>query len=551
MIGKCIVVNISANPANVLRLLPNPAPRLRRRPCFYPRDPILGIERKSKSDFMQNPTIPQTADTCVTGIPGLDDVLSGGLPAHRIYLIQGDPGVGKTTLGMQFLLEGLRRGEKVLYITLSETLDELRQVADSHGWDLSGLEIFELSSLQDELEGKLESTFFHPSEIELNRTTEALLDRVEKINPSRIVFDSLSEMRMLAETPLRYRRQMLQLKQFFAGRKATVCFLDDRSSGSRDLQIESIAHGVISLMRTSPEYGIARRQIIVQKIRGIRFREGYHDLILKKGGMKIFPRLVAAEHYTSFERGSFTSGVPELDALLGGGLDRGTSTMFMGPPGTGKSTLAVKFAYVAAQRGEKSLFFLFDEAVDTLVVRAAQIGMDLEPFLQNGDIRIEQIDPAEISPGELTCRIRDAVLEDATRLVVIDSINGYMNAMPQEHYLNLQLHELLAFLNQQGVITILMLAQHGVVGILESSVDLTYLADTVLLLRYFESHGSVRQAVSVIKKRSGDHERSIREIWVGRNGIAVGPPLRDVHGILGGHPTFTRPESKSSGPAAS
>ncbi len=494
---------------------------------------------------MENPAKPPSSQTCVTGIPGLDDILAGGLPANRIYLIQGDPGVGKTTLGMQFLLEGIRRGERALYITLSETREELQQVADSHGWDLAGLDVFELASLQEELEGKVESTFFNPSEVELSRTTTALLDRVEKTDPARIVFDSLSEMRMLAETPLRYRRQMLQLKQFFAGRKATVCFLDDRSSGSKDLQIESIAHGVISLGRTSPEYGVARRQAIIQKVRGIRFSEGYHDLILRKGGMEIFPRLVAAEHRAAFERSSFTSGVEGMDALLGGGLDRGTSTMFMGPPGTGKSTLAMRFAYEAAQRGEKSLFFLFDESVEILVDRAGQVGMDLAPHVRSGHIQIQQIDPAEIAPGELAHRIRHAVLKQGTRMVVIDSINGYMNAMPQEHYLNLQLHELLSFLNQQGVVTVLMLAQHGVVGVLESAVDLTYLADTVVLLRYFESSGTVRQAVSVIKKRSGDHERSIREIWVGRNGISVGPPLTEVHGILGGHPAFTLPKSPS------
>lgn len=494
---------------------------------------------KGSLEVMENPTASQNTETCVTGIPGLDEILSGGLPAHRIYLIQGNPGVGKTTLGLQFLREGLRRGEKALYITLSETRDELEQVAESHGWDLRGLEVFELVSLQEELEGEVESTFFSPSEVELSRTTRVLLERVAKVNPARVVFDSLSEMRMLAETPLRYRRQMLQLKQFFAGRKATVCFLDDCSSGSKDLQIESLAHGVISLARTSPEYGVARRQVIIQKIRGMPFSEGYHDLILRKGGVRIFPRLVAAQYRNPFERGTFASGVEGLDALLGGGLDRGTSTMFMGPPGTGKSTLAMKFAHVAAQCGEKSLFFLFDEAVDTLVDRAAQVGMDLAPFIHSGLIWIEQIDPAEISPGEMADRIRKAVLEDATRMVVIDSINGYLNAMPREHFLNLQLHELLAFLNQQGVITILMLAQYGVVGTLESAVDLTYLADTVVLLRYFESSGAVRQAVSVIKKRSGDHERSIREIWVGRKGITVGPPLKDLHGILSGNPSFS------------
>lgn len=476
---------------------------------------------------------------CLTGVEGLDDVLDGGLPANRLYLIQGNPGVGKTTLGLQFLLEGVRGGENSLYITLSETRDELEQVADSHGWDISKLDVFELSSLNAELQGEVESTFFNPSEIELNRTTKALLDRVTETSPSRIIFDSLSEMRMLAETPLRYRRQMLELKQFFAGRKVTVCFLDDRSSSSKDLQIESIAHGVITLTRSLPEYGIARRQLIVEKLRGSQFREGYHDLVIKRGGLQIFPRLVAAsELRTSFEPGACSSAVDGLDALLGGGLDRGTSNMFMGPPGTGKSTLTLKFAHVAAERGEKSFLFIFDETIRTMVARAFKVGIDLQPHIDSGCIRIERIDPAEISPGEMAYRIRRAVMEDEIRMVVIDSINGYMNAMPAENYLNLQLHELLAFLNDNGVLTIMVLAQNGVVGVLHSAVDLTYLADTVVLFRYFETRGSVRQAISVIKKRSGDHERTIREIKVGRTGIIVGKPLTDLHGVLTGTPSF-------------
>jgi len=485
---------------------------------------------------------------CPTGVSGLDEILCGGLPANRIYLLQGDPGVGKTTLGLQFLLEGLRRGEKGLYITLSETREELEQVADSHDWDLTGLDVFELSAMQNQLEGKVDSTFYHPSEVELNRTTDVLLDRVAQTDPMRVVFDSLSEMRMLAETPLRYRRQMLQLKQFFAGRKATACFLDDRSSGSRDLQIESIAHGVISLTRNSPEYGVARRQILIQKIRGRKFREGHHDLILKKGGMEVFPRLVAADYRGPTGTESFTCGVAGLDALLGGGLDRGTSSMFMGPPGTGKSTLAVKFAHAAALRGEKSLIFVFDESLHTLIGRAAQLGMDLAPHLQSGCMRIEQVDPAEISPGEMAARIRQGVLENDVRLVGIDSINGYMNAMPEEHFLNLQLHELLAFLNQQGVLTIMVLAQQGVLGTMQSSVDLTYLSDTVLLFRYFETGGSVRQALSVIKKRSGNHERTIREIKVSDGEIQIGPPLSNLQGVLNGTPSILPSPIPSFGP---
>ncbi len=488
--------------------------------------------------------IPHQNPQCATGVEGLDDVLCGGLPANRVYLIQGDPGVGKTTLALQFLLEGAQRGEVGLYITLSETKEELEMVADSHGWDLEKINLFELSSIEESLKGETENTFFHPSEVELNRTTKALIDEIERVKPMRVVFDSLSEMRMLAETPLRYRRQILRLKQFFAGRKCTVLLLDDRSSGARDLQIESIAHGVLWLQRSSPEYGIARRQLQIQKIRGVKFREGNHDFIIDRGGLVIFPRLVAAEHHTKFKRESFSSGIKEFDALLGGGLDRGTSNMLMGPPGTGKSTIAIQFAMTAAKRKEKAQFFIFDETIGTLINRASHLGMDIGPYIKDGLISIQQIDPAEISPGELAHRIRNAVTRNNVRMVVIDSINGYLNAMPEENYLNLQLHELLAFLNQQGVITIMVLAQQGLIGNMQSGVDLTYLADTVVTLRYFESRGAVKQALAVIKKRSGNHERTIREMRVSKNGIEVGKPLTQFHGVMTGTPSFIEEKSK-------
>jgi circadian clock protein KaiC len=485
---------------------------------------------------------------CATGVEGLDDIIAGGLPANRLYLIQGEPGVGKTTLALQFLLEGVRKGEAGLYITLSETKDELEVVAESHGWDLSGINLYELSCIEDQLNQDEANTFFHPADVELNRTTQALLAEVERTKPVRVVFDSLSEMRMLADTALRYRRQILRFKQFFAGRKCTVLFLDDRSAGQTDLQVESIAHGVIMLEKASPTYGISRRLLNVVKIRGSEFLEGNHDFVLRKGGMKVFPRLVAAEHHTQFAPEDFPSGITQLDALLGGGLGRGTSTMFMGPPGTGKSTLALKFALAAAQRGEKVLVFLFDETVGTLRNRAAKLGMDLAPHIASGNICFEQVDPAEISPGELAHRIREAVLKRGIKMVVIDSINGYLNAMPEERYLNLQLHELLAFLNQQGVITIMVLAQQGLIGAMQSSVDLTYLADTVVILRYFEVEGAVRQALSIIKKRSGDHERTIREIKIDKAGIHVGEPLEQLHGVLTGVPSLLddakRPQSK-------
>jgi circadian clock protein KaiC len=477
-------------------------------------------------------------ERCISGVEGLDIVLAGGLPKNRLYLLKGDPGVGKTTLAMQFLLEGIKNGETGLYITLSETKDEIMVVAESHGWDLTGIHLFELSMIEEKIWNETESTFFHPSEIELNRTVSALTDEVIRVNPARVVFDSLSELRMLADTPLRYRRQILHLKQFFAGRACTCLVLDDRSSNSSDLQVESIAHGVLSLTCSPSGYGVAQRQLRVIKIRGSKFMEGTHDLILKRGGVEIFPRLVMTESLPEFVREDFSSGISQLDLLLGGGLGRGTSSIFMGPPGTGKSTLTLLFALQAAEKGEKVLIYVFDETLGTLLDRAAALNMDLRPMVEKGMILIQTVDPAEISPGELAHRARQAVNHDGVGMIIIDSINGYLNAMPVERYLVLQLHELLGYLNQRGVISILVLAQQGFIGQMHASVDLTYLADTVLLLRFYESRGEVRQAISVIKKRSGDHERTIRRLSINKHGITVGEPLHEFQGVLTGVPTL-------------
>jgi circadian clock protein KaiC len=472
-----------------------------------------------------------------TGVPGLDEVLGGGFPSRRMYLIQGDPGVGKTTLALQFLIEGMRKGESSLYITLSETVDEIASVAESHGWDLKDLHILDLSKVQENVQKETENTFFRPSHIELTKMSELLIAEVEKVKPDRAVLDSLSEMRMLAETPLRFRRQILQLKQFFAGRNSTVLLLDDRTSENHDLQVESIAHGVLDLLRTSPGYGISRRQILVRKIRGARFRDGAHDIAIKRGGIEVFPRLVAAEHHSEFVREPLSSGNQGLDALLGGGLDRGTATMIMGPPGTGKSTLAIGFVYAAAQRGEKIYHLLFDETLGTFLLRASELGLDLRPYIQSGIVRVQQLDPAEISPGELTARIRASV-DEGVKIIVIDSINGYLNAMPEEKFLNLQLHELLAYLNQNGVTSIMILAQQGMLGAMQSKADLTYLSDSVVLLRYFEVRGRVRQAISILKKRSGEHERTIREFRISKTGIVISEPVEGLQGVLSGTPSF-------------
>ncbi len=474
---------------------------------------------------------------CATGVEGMDHVLGGGLPPHRMYLLEGDPGVGKTTLALQFLRQGTQDGESGLYITLSETKDELRAVATSHGWTLDDFEVFELAAIEQQLKDVSDTTFYQPSELELNRTTKVLTDEVERLKPARVVFDSLSELRLLAETPLRHRRQILSLKQFFGGRKCTVLLLDDRTTPTnRDAQVQSIAHGVISLEKNSPAYGVARRTLNVVKLRGVEFKEGFHDMVIKRGGVVVFPRLVASEHRGRFKKELFKSGISGLDTLLGGGLHRGTSTMLMGPPGTGKSTLALKYGYELARQGEAVSFFIFDETLSTMVDRGAEMGINIQPFIESGLVKVEEIDPAEISPGELMSRIRVAVEERNSRMIILDSVNGYLNAMPEERFLSLQLHELLSYLNHKGVITLMVLAQQGLIGSMQSPVDLTYLADTIMMLRFFEAQGEVKQAISVIKKRSGRHERALREYSLEPDGIHVGEPLRQFHGVLSGIP---------------
>ncbi|HEX9919392.1 MAG TPA: ATPase domain-containing protein, partial [Pyrinomonadaceae bacterium] len=399
-----------------------------------------------------------------TGDAGLDAILEGGFPANRLYLVEGDPGAGKTTLALKFLLEGAARGEPVLYVTLSETKEEISDVAASHGWSLEGIDIYELIPPVESLKAETQYTIFHPSEVEFGETTTAVLDEVARIQPRRIVFDSLSEMRLLARDPLRYRRQILALKQYFAGRQCTVLLLDDRTATGSDLQVRSIAHGVIELEQLALDYGTERRRMRIVKLRGSRYRGGFHDFKIETGGVVVYPRLVAAEHRPEFPRGSVVSGVPELDMLLGGGLDRGTSTLILGPAGSGKSSIAAQFAAAAAARGERAASFLFDEGVNTYLARSTGLGREMRELVESGNMSLQQIDPAELSPGEFSHFVRHAVEHDGARMVVIDSLNGYLQAMPDERFLTVQMHELLTYLNQQGVVTILVLAQHGFMG---------------------------------------------------------------------------------------
>jgi circadian clock protein KaiC len=474
-----------------------------------------------------------------TGISGLDDVLGGGLPKGYLYLVEGDPGTGKTTLALQFLLSGIAQGESVIYVTLSESRKELEEVARSHGWSSDSLCIFEMVPEDEDLRPEAQYTVFHPSEVELADTVTAILEQVDASQPQRVVFDSLSELRMLARDPLRYRRQILALKRHFAGRNCTVLLLDDRTAeGQHDLQLQSIAHGVIMMQSQERDYGVKRRRLEVRKLRGSAYREGFHDYTIETGGISVYPRLIAAEHKPGFVRKPVPSGLQELDDLFNGGIDTGTSTLFVGPAGCGKSTIALRYAVSSAERGEKAVIFTFDEALATLIERAKGLGLNLRPFLSSGLLVIEQIDPAELSPGAFVARIRRMVDEERLRLVVLDSLNGFLNAMPHEHFVALQLHELLSFLGQQGVATIITLAQHGFIGSMQSPIDVSYLADTVLLFRYFEYSGEIRQALSVIKKRSGPHERSIRELFFANSAITVGKPLTNFKGVLTGVPSF-------------
>jgi len=485
-----------------------------------------------------NQNLPRRIET---GVRGLDDILSGGFPAGQMYLIEGDPGTGKTTFAMQFILAGVSRGGKTLYVTLSESRDELESSASSHGWNPKDLPIAEFVPSEAILNPEEQYTIFRPSEVELSDTIQKLTKLIDEVKPDRVVIDSLSELRLLAADAMRYRRQLLALKHFFAGRDCTVLLLDDRTAEGSDTQLQSIAHGVIRLEKRHRSYGVTRRQLEVVKLRGSAFREGFHDYSILRGGLCVYPRLVAQEHLDHFAGDRISSDLQSLDQMFGGGINRGSSSLLIGPSGCGKSTLAMVYALAAAKRGERTIVYVFDEMLRTAQERLESIGMHVRAEISKGTLSMIQVDPATLSPGEFAAQIRADVDENDTRVVVIDSLNGYLTSMPGERDLNVHLHELTSYLNQKGVATFLVYTQHGLVGQMETEVDVSYLSDTVILLRYFEARGSLRKLVSVVKQRVGHHEETLREMKITPEGIQIGEPLVSFRGVMTGVPELELP----------
>ena len=497
--------------------------------------------------------MPQTPETAgepfagrlTTGIEGLDEVLGGGLPGGHIYLIEGESGAGKSTMGLQFLLAGRQRGEKCLWITMAETERELLEAAASHGWSLEGIDILNLLLPQAALNTEERYTFFSPADVELNDTTRLILGTVERIRPRRVVFDPFSDIRHLARETLGYRRQILALRDFFTANDCTVMLMQETTRGSPgDIQAEALTHGYLTLHQDSPEYGGQRRRLRVHKMRGIAFQGGYHDFAIRRGGLCVYPRLVAGEHFEELPEETASTGMPQLDTLLGGGIERGSSLLIMGAAGVGKSTLAAQVARAATERGEKVLFFMFDETVRAFTARCRTLGIQIAEPIRRGLLDLRQVDTGQFSPGEFAHVAVSAVENDGVKVLAIDSLSGYLSAMPEERFLTTHVHELLSFLSYRNVLTLLTLAQHGLVGeFVQAPVDISYLADTVLLLRYFEAFGAVRRALSVVKKRTGPHEVLVREMTVGPpHGIAIGEPLRNFSGVLTGRPVYTGEE---------
>lgn len=472
-----------------------------------------------------------------TGVPGLDNILGGGLTKERLYLLEGDPGAGKTTIALQFLIEGAKHGESVLYITLAENNIELRAVAASHGFSMDGVTVHEVIPEESILDPDEQYTILHPSEVELGETNKLILEVIERTRPTRIVLDSLSELQLLSGSALRYRRHVLALKQYFATRSCTALLLDDKTAIGGDQQVRSIAHGVISLQHTDSEYGAERRLVRILKYRGISFRRGPHDYSIISGGIVVYPRIVAAESRELIKRSQVSSGLASFDAMLGGGIEEGSSTLISGPPGTGKSSLAAQFIAAVTGQGKPAAIFLFEESLNTLLNRCDGIGLDLRTPYKSGLLAVHQIDPAEMSPGEFTHTVCKAA-DNGARVVVIDSLNGYLNAMPEASFLTTHLHEVLTYLGQRGVVTFLVGVQQGIVGAMSTSLDVSYMADNVLILRYFEARGAVEKAISVFKKRGSAHETTLRRFCITANGIEVGQVLKNFQGVLTGVPTL-------------
>jgi circadian clock protein KaiC len=486
------------------------------------------------------PNTAHSPERVSSGIEGLDDILGGGFPTDHMYLIEGDAGAGKTTLGLQFLLHGRRRGERVLWITMSETERELKEAAASHGWSLEGVELCNLAVSEESLQADAQYTFFSPADVELNDTTKSVLRAIDEIRPTRVVFDPFSDIRLLARDPLRYRRQVLALREYFTGKGCTVLLMQESGrDAASDLQAEGLVHGYLTLQQASPEYGGQRRRLRVHKMRGIPFRDGYHDFSIITGGLEVYPRLVAAEHFEMGPEETVSSGIKELDQLMGGGVDRGSSLLLLGPAGVGKSSLAMQIALQTVKRGEKAAVFLFDETTRAFITRGEGLGMPVRWGMDSGALAIRHIDSAEFSPGEFTYNVRKAVEHGSVTTLVIDSLSGYLSAMPEDRFLTTHLHELLTFLSYKNVLTILTLGQHGFMGeTLQSPIDISHLSDSVIMLRYFEAFGAVRRAVSMVKKRSGPHEVFIREMNISAAGIHVGEPLADFQGVMTGRPQF-------------